>query len=203
MTKVKLLFTGLLAATSLGLSSPLYAQMSTPNFYAGGSFGQTKAKSACNGVVAAGLGCDDSDTAYRIFGGYQVNRNFAAEVGYAELGKATASGVVSGVPQSGSWKARSWDIVAVGIMPLSEQFSLLGKLGIALWRLDSTLTPTGIGSVQQSPTGTSATYGLGGQYDFTQKVGMRLEWQKYKDVGNDAGVKSDVAVFSLGALYKF
>ena len=88
------------------------------------------------------------------FGGYQFNRNFAAEIGYAELGKATASGVVSGVPQSGNWKARSWDIVAVGIMPLSEQFSLLGKLGVALWRLDSTLTPTGIGSVQQSPTGT-------------------------------------------------
>ena len=32
---------------------------------------------------------------------------------------------------------------------------------------------------------------------------MRVEWQKYKDIGNDAGVKSDVAVFSLGALYKF
>ncbi len=202
MTKVKLLFTGLLAVTSFGLSSSLYAQM-TPNFYAGASFGQTKAKSACNGVVAAGLSCDDSDTAGRIFGGYQFNRNFAAEVAYAELGKVNASGVVSGVPQSGNWKARSWDIVAVGIMPIGEQFSLFGKLGIALWRLDSHLTPTGIGSVQQSPTGTSATYGIGGQYDFTQKVGMRLEWQKYKDVGNDAGVKSDIAVFSIGALYKF
>ena len=203
MTKVKLLFTGLVAATSFGLSSSLYAQMATPNFYAGASFGQTKAKSVCNGVVAAGLSCDDSDTAGRIFGGYQFNRNFALELAYAELGKVNASGVVATVPQSGNWKARSWDMMAVGIMPLSEQFSLLGKLGVALWRLDSTLTPTGIGSVQQSPSGTSATYAVGGQYDFTQRVGMRVEWQKYKDIGNDAGVKSDVAVFSLGALYKF
>ena len=203
MTKVKLFLSGLLAASSFGLSSSLYAQMSTPNFYAGASFGQTKAKSACNGVVAAGLSCDDSDTAGRIFGGYQFNRNFAAELAYAELGKVNASGVIASVPQSGNWKARSWDIMAVGIMPLSEQFSLLGKLGVALWRLDSTLTPTGIGAVQQSPTGTSATYAVGGQYDFTQKVGMRVEWQKYKDVGNDAGVKSDIAVFSLGALFRF
>ena len=201
MTKVKFLFTGLAAATSFGLSSSLYAQMSTSNFYAGASFGQTKAKDACNGAAASGFSCDDSDTAGRIFGGYQFNRNLAAELGYAELGKVTANSVDPGAPGSINWKARAWDIQAVGIMPLSEQFSLLGKLGVALWRLD--LTESGSTPMSSSPTGTKLTYGVGGQYDFTNKVGMRVEWQKYKDIGTDATIKSDVAVFSLGALYKF
>lgn len=202
MTNVKLLFTGLLAATSFGLSSSLYAQMSTSNVYLGAGIGQMKAKDACNGV-GPGVSCDDSDTAYRIFGGYRFNRNLAAEVGYAELGKVTASGLVLGVPASGNWKARAWDIVAVGMIPLSEQFSLLGKLGVALWRLDASLTATGIGSGSLSPTGTNLTYGVGGQYDFTNKVGMRVEWQDYKDIGDDTTGKSDVAVFSASALFKF
>lgn len=199
MTKVKLLFTGLLAATSFGLSSSLHAQMSTSNVYLGAGIGQSKAKSACEGAAAAGFSCDDSDTGYRIFGGYKFNKNFAAEVGYAELGKATASGLVLGVPVSGNWKARAWDVVAVGIMPLGEQFSLLGKLGFALWRLDASL----LGTTVASPTGTDLTWGIGGQYDFTNKVGMRVEWQKYKDIGDDTTGKSDVAVFSASALFKF
>ena len=199
MTNVKLLATALLTATSVGLSSSLHAQMSTSNVYLGAGIGQTKFKDACEASSAAGLSCDDSDTGYRFFGGYQFNRNLAAEIGYAELGKATSSGVVLGVPVSGNWKARVWDVVAVGIMPLNEQFSLLGKLGVALWRLDASLIP----AATSSPTGTDLTWGIGGQYDFTKKVGMRVEWQKYKDIGDDTTGKSDASAFSASALFRF
>src|SRR5256885_12324019 len=35
--------------------------------------------------VGGGVSCDDKDTAFRLFGGYQVNRNFRSEEHTSEL----------------------------------------------------------------------------------------------------------------------
>ena len=59
-------------------------------------FNQSKLKDACTDLPS-GLSCSDTDTAWKIFGGYQFSRYFAAELGYNDFGKATASGVISGV----------------------------------------------------------------------------------------------------------
>src|SRR5438477_157243 len=79
------------AAVVVGLTAavfalPAAAQMmsDTSAFYAGAGFGQSKAKEWCS--TAGGISCDDRDTAWRAFGGYQLNRNFAAELGYTKLG---------------------------------------------------------------------------------------------------------------------
>ena len=78
---------GVLFAAAMACAAPAGAQ----GFYVGGSIGQMKAKDACSGISGAGVSCDDKDTAWRILGGYQVNRNFGAEVGYHDFGKAKAS----------------------------------------------------------------------------------------------------------------
>src|ERR1700687_2854672 len=120
MTKKHAVVAGLVgAALTLG-SSAVLAQDTGNSFYAGGSIGQSKAKDACEGVT---ISCDDKDTAWRIFGGYQVNRNFAVELGYADLGKATASGIVSGVNVNAKAEATAFDLVAVGILPVANQLS--------------------------------------------------------------------------------
>jgi OmpA-OmpF porin, OOP family len=204
MKDVKLLLAGLLAAMGVALSPSLHAQMSMSGFYAGVGVGQSHASDACEGASALGFSCDDKDTAWRIFGGYQFHKNFALELGYADLGKAHGSGVVLGTPISVDVKAKAWDLVAVGILPVMEQLSLHGKLGFARWDVDASANATGIGSASASDNGTDLTYGVGAQYDFTKQVGMRLEWQQYKDVGDDNTTgKSDVDVISASVLFKF
>jgi OOP family OmpA-OmpF porin len=51
------------------------------------ALGQSQADIDCTGTTS----CDDGDTAWKVFGGYQFNRHFALEAGYANLGEATAS----------------------------------------------------------------------------------------------------------------
>jgi OOP family OmpA-OmpF porin len=159
-------------------------------------------KKVCDGT--APLSCDDKDTAYKIFGGYQFNTSFGAELGYVNLGKATISGVDPIVgPVSANIKAKGFELLAVGTVPLADKFSAYGKLGFFRWDLDAAVAVSGL-SGSLSENGTDLTYGIGVKYDIAKNIGARLEWQRYKDIGNEATIgKTDVDVLSIGILFKF
>ena len=191
-----------LAAATLAFSPLSEAQMSGQNWYLGAGIGQSKAKDACTEVSPYGVPCDDTDTATKIFGGYTINQNFAVELAYADLGKASAG--IPGV--SLEWKATTWDILAVGIIPINRQFSVLGKVGIASWSLDANLNLSGVGlgSASESASGSDVTYALGVQYDFSNKVGLRGEWQHYSNIGDENTTgQSDVEVIGASVLFSF
>jgi OOP family OmpA-OmpF porin len=188
--------TGLVAATA-GVSPLAFAQDS--GWYVGASVGQSSFKDGCTGVSGTGFTCEDTDTAFGVFGGYQVNKYFGAELGYTDLGKITASG--SGI--NASIKAKGFEFVGVGTFPINPQFEVYGKLGFFRWDVDASGSGFGVG-VSQSETGTDLTYGLGVKYNFTKSFGVRAQYQRYKDVGNeDTTGKGDVDVISVGVVYKF
>lgn len=185
-----------LSASAMAFALPAAAQnMSVNNIYAGISLGQSTAKDACNGTSGPGITCDDSDTALGIFAGYQINQNFAAELGYHDLGKATASG--AGV--TAEVKATAWDLVAVGMLPFANQFTGYGKLGLYYGKAEGS---SNVG-LSASDTNTGLTYGLGVQWDPMKQLGVRVEYQVFNDVGGDNVGKSDVSVISIGALWRF
>ena len=159
-----------IAAATFGL--PAAAQTTMSAFYVGASVGQSKFKDGCSG-------CDDKDTAWRFLGGYQFNPNFSAEVGYHNLG------------EFGSTKANALELVAVGMVPLANQFGIYGKLGGHHSELKN----------GASETGNGLTYGAGLQYDVMPALGIRGEWQRYDKVGGISDVKADV--LSLGAIWRF
>src|SRR5262245_16219151 len=93
-----------IVATLIALAST--ASMAAEGFYAGVGFGQTKvdldkeADALRNDLVAGGataftVSTDDTDTGFKIFGGYEVNQHFAVEAGFANLGKAKLSANVA------------------------------------------------------------------------------------------------------------
>lgn len=156
----------MLGAVAMTVSAGVLAQQSmatVPSFYAGLDVGQTD------------VGPQD-DTGFKIFGGYQFHRNIAAELGYGLL--FDKSGV----------ELTSIEAVAVGIFPLANQFSLIGKLGFAM------LEAKGPGG---SNDDTELTYGIGAQYDLTRNLGFRLQWQRY-DTNPE-----DVDFISLGVVWRF
>jgi OOP family OmpA-OmpF porin len=189
----KVIFAALLAAGFI--SAPVFAQQSKASWYAGGSFGQSKANDACDGASELGFSCDDSDTAWKIIGGYQVNRNFALELGYTDLGEVSASG--GGL--NASIESSAWELVGLGILPLANRFSLFGKAG--LFRSESDLNISGIAN--ESETNTGLTFGVGAMFDVTSNVSVRAEWQRYQDVGGGDTGEADVDVMSVGALFRF
>ena len=190
--KKALLVLGVVAASA---ALPAAAQMSGSNVYLGGSIGQSKFNVDC----PSPLSCDDKDTAFRLFGGYQFTRNIAAEIGWADMGKAK----ITGPGGSDELKASAFDLSGVFMWPFTDTgFNVFGRLGFYSGKLELSGVDTG------SKTTTDLTYGLGAGYDFNKNVGTRIEWQRYSKMKarNDAsGVETDgdVDVLSLGVLYRF
>ncbi len=163
----------MLGAAAMTLSAGAMAQADT-GWYAGASFGQSDLDI-------------DKDTAWKIFGGYQLNRNLSVELGYTNLGE-----VSEGVgPFRVSAEATAWEVIGVYKFPVANQLSLYGLAGIAMAEVDFT-TPLGSGSDDS----TELTFGFGAQYDFSRNVGLRAQWQRY-------GADEDIDVISLGVAVKF
>ena len=178
----------ILALTSAAFALPAAAQMRSPalsSAYVGASIGQSEFKFDCE----AGESCDTKDTAWRIFGGYQFSRNFAAEIGYHDFGEAKFTGPGFDEKVEGS----AWELVGIGALPLGNAFSIYGKLGAYYGKFEG-------GGESDSNTG--LTFGIGGQFDVMRNLGLRLEWQRYNDMGeNDS--KADLDVLSFGIVYRF
>lgn len=166
MRKTKLLSTLLLTAT-LGAAA-FGANAQDSGFYAGAGVGQS--------FVDEGV-YDDEDTAFSVFGGYQFNRYFGLEAGYADFGKIEPN--VAGPELEGD----SAYFTAVGTLPITDNFSAYAKAGMHRWNVDTSL-PGLTGNDDDS--GTDPTYGLGLQYRFTDKVALRGEYSRFEVEDADA-----------------
>jgi OmpA-OmpF porin, OOP family len=188
MSKFKKGFAVLGLASAMLVAGPALAQ--DTGFYAGAHIGSSDLNGACDGF-GAGVSCDEKDTAWKILGGYQFHKNWAVELGYANLGEASASaGAVSAKAE-----VTAWDLVAVGSLPLMDRLSAYGKLG--MFKADTEVT-SNVG-VSDDDSETGFTFGLGVRYDFTRNLGVRAEWQRYQEVADDL----DVDVLSVGVIWKF
>ena len=176
----------MLSTVALALPSVSMAQAQSP-WYVGGSVGQMEAKGSC----PAGLTCDFKDNSWKVFGGYQLNRNFAIEGTYLDGGKISVSS--GGVTAKG--EISSWGLAALGILPLGgDQFSLFGKVGLMDTKQKFSASGPGITSTGVD-TGSEVNWGVGGTFNFNRNLGLRAEWERLD--------KSEVDIVTIGIQYKF
>jgi OOP family OmpA-OmpF porin len=196
--KGRVILAGLVLAAA-GTSSAM-AQSRNPDsgFYLGAGVGVSEYNDSCSGLPG-GISCDENDTTYKLFGGYDVNRYFGVEAGYVDFGKTSASG--AGV--SASIDGKGFELSAIGKWPATQNLSLFGRLGVVRWDLDARASGPGA-SISNSATGTDWTIGIGGSWAFTRNWSARAEWQRYNNVGdtNTTG-KGDIDTFGLSVVYKF
>jgi len=184
---------------------PAAAQVGMSGFYVGAGLGQSKAKDWCGGGGADS--CDDKDKAWKIFGGYQITRNIAAEIGYTRLGKFTASftdptfGLLTDEA-----KVTAWEASALAGAPLVDRLWIFGRLGVYRGTVKESTNFAG----DFSHDNNNFTFGLGLSYDIIPQLAVRGEWQRYYQVGGGdvalgagVGQKSDVDVFGISALWRF
>ena len=187
-------------ASTLVFTGPAIAQ--DTGFYVGGALGQSSFDVDCTGTTS----CDDKDSSWKIFGGYQFNKNLALEFGYADLGEATASVSVPPFTVNGSLESTVWELVAIGSLPIADRFSIFGKIGLYRADTDINASVPGLGSASESDSNTDLTFGVGARYDFTRNLGVRFDWQRYQDVGGEffgVTAESDVDVMSVAVIWKF
>jgi OmpA-OmpF porin, OOP family len=192
-------------ASAIAFAGPAFAQ--DARFYVGGALGQSSVDVDCTGTTS----CDNEDSSWKILVGYQFNRNFALEFGYADLGAASATTPPFVFPPFGTIpganlqiEATTWELVGVGSVPIAERFSIYGKLGLYRADTETSVSFTDGTSGSQSDSNTGLTFGLGLRYDFTRNLGVRAEWQRYGDVSEAAsGEEFDIDVISIGVIFRF
>jgi len=149
---------------------------------------------------------DELDVGYKIFAGYQFNKYFAVEGGYADLGEFNYNGTT--VPNgtiSGELDFSSWGVDLVGILPITSRSSLFAKIGAH--NGSSSVDYTGTGAVNvltphYSKTDVNHKLGVGYQLQMNEKLAVRLEAERYRM--NDAvGNKGDIDLYSLNLIYRF
>ena len=203
---------GVLALSAL--VTPL-AQAEAPNWYIGGNAGGTAAtiddarissSLLSSGLTVTSIADRDRDSGYRLYAGYQFNRYWALEGGYFDLGKFgyTANTMPVG-SLTGDIRLKGWNLDLVGTLPLSERFSLLGRVGANYADTNDTFTSTGaVRVINPNPTARETNYkfGLGVQYAFNDALALRVEAERYR-INDAVGNNGHVDMATIGLVYSF
>ncbi len=211
--------------TSITLAIAALAALATPSviaqdmsgWYAGGNIGRTGASIddnrirsglAAQGRTVTSIDERDEDRGYKVFGGYRINRNFAVEAGYFDLGSFgyTATTVPAGT-LGGDIRVKGVNLDLVGILPITGKLSALGRVGVISERTRGNFGSTGgvrmpYASANPSERSTGVKFGAGLNYDFTESLAMRLEAERYR-IKDAVGNKGHVDMVSVGLVYRF
>lgn len=205
----------LLGLASIGalIAAPVLAQ-DTSHTYFGVSVGQSKTEVDANGVTsgvlpgvsAASSTKDEKDTAYKLFGGYQFNRNLAIEGGYFNLGNNSFNAVTSPAGTlAGETKAQGLNLDLVGTLLLTERLSALARIGAHHTWSKSTFSGTGaaaaVASSSQRDDG-GYKVGLGLQYELNPSMWLRGEIERYR-IKDAVGQRANVDLVSVSLVFPF
>lgn len=204
------------AALVAAVAAPAIAQDSS-GWYAGANVGRTDAtiddERITRGLLGQGLATSsiedrDHDHGYKVFGGYRINRNFAVEAGFFDLGSFgyTARTIPAG-SLTGDIRVKGLNLDLVGILPITDKLSVTGRVGATSTRTTGRFSSTGAATVpyaDASPSQRSTNYkvGAGLMYDFTQAWAMRVEAERYR-IRDAVGNKGHADMVSVGLVYRF
>jgi OOP family OmpA-OmpF porin len=206
----------LLALTTLGalLASPAFAQ-DAGYTYGGIAVGQSRGKVDERGLALHELGSspvignlsrDDKDNAYRLFLGYQFNRYVGLEASFFNLGRFNFhTDTIPAGTLDGQMKIQGGGVDVVLAAPLTDNWSLLGRVGGQFAKTRDVFTATGAAHAPDpSPSARQFNYkaGAGLQVRFSPNLLMRMEADQYR-TRDGIGGNARVQVFSLSLVMPF
>ena len=204
-----------LAVLSIVTVPAAMAQPSSNYFYVGGGIGQARAEINDErvtrplfgtGLTATNITRDNHDTAYKLFGGYQLNRNFGLEGGYFNLGKFGYSATTGPLGTfNGRVKIQGFNLDLVGTLPVTESFSVFARAGAQAAKTGETYGGTTvISGFHPSPSKREVNYkaGVGLQYEVNPSFLVRAEAERYR-ISDNVGKKGNADMVSLSLVFPF
>jgi len=153
--------------------------------YVGGGVGTATIEDST--ANSAGTSFDESDAAFKIFGGYRFDLlplvSLSGEVGYRNLGKPNTA--------AAEYKVDGFDYGALAGVALGP-VELFARIGGMQYNLDKT-----IGSTKTSFDGSAAVYGVGARFSLFG-IGVRAEYEKI-----DIKELDNAQMISISAFYQF
>ena len=183
--------------------------------YGGLSLGQSRAKIdearitaslLASGLTTTSMVRDESDTGFKLFGGYQFNRNFALEAGYFKLGTFSfASTTLPAGTLNGRIKLQGINLDLVGTLPLTERLSAIARVGAQYASTRDTFSGSGaINVLNPNPSARSVNYkaGAGLQYEISRSMLVRAEAERYR-INDAVGNRGGVNLYSVSLVFPF
>lgn len=166
---------------------------------------------------------DNEDHGYSFVGGYRLYSWLAVEGGYMGLGdqsyRATSDGSFAANPDipgdeptpspltvSTRTTTTGFILSALGILPVSYRWEVYGRVGLLFASNELTLYLTdGAGSYKDKSNGSSTDLlaGAGASFTFAEIYGLRAEYQRVFDAGDDTVGEADTDLVTLGVTVKF
>lgn len=173
-----------LFATSLAIGS---VQSHAEDWYVGLSYSVLDAE-----LEAAGFTAETEPNGVNAVIGYKINQHIAVE-GLVGLGLGDDA------VENQNFDFELDNIVglsAVGTLPLSENFSVYGKLGVAQIEYDD--------SDGDASEASGALFGVGAMLAITKTIGVNLEYIDYPDGDyDDFDIDVEASAINLGVVIKF
>jgi OOP family OmpA-OmpF porin len=205
----------LLSLAGIGslIAASSFAQQDGSYYYGGLSVGESRARvdeaRYANSLLGGGqattvLSTDSRGKAFKLFGGYQMNRYFGVEGGFFDLGQFgfQTSNVPAGT-LNGQIKVQGVNLDVVGTVPLTDSFSAFGRAGVQFARTRDSFDGTAVpGGANRGDRGANPKIGLGLQYDFSPSMSVRAEAEHYR-LNDAVGNHSAANVYSVSVLFPF
>ncbi len=167
------------AALLMLFVGPISAQAG--GFYVGASIGQAELSDDFDGLVV-----DDNSTAYRVVAGWSFNDYFALEGGYHNFGDFEQVFDNFGIPATASLSADGFTLGAVGSIPVTDRFSLMGRAGWYFWDGDAEINNVS----QATPEDSNLYLGAGITFDVTERLQLTGDWTRYELEDTNSNVVS-------------
>jgi OOP family OmpA-OmpF porin len=167
------------------------------SIYFGAAGGATRINADCTGT----LSCDNNDTGWKAFAGYNINPMFGVEVVGYDMGSPHAVVPVFGFgPVDASLNTTGFALAGVINVPLGTTVDLMGRLGIASNKLKASVSSSGL-SGSDSESSTDALWGIGFGFRLTPNLSLRTEIDGTS--ATYAGERFDSTLFSVGLSVRF
>jgi hypothetical protein len=204
-------------AAALLLSGVCSTHAADPYWYAGVGVGYSRVQFFPADFSSGGTFFESKknfDAGFKGFVGYQINRNWAAEVSYATVGKFQYKYTLANVTQQDDYKVTGWGFSALPTVHLTDNFSFYGRLGAFFSQTRTTVYNAGfvIGNnvVGDIGNGTSLLSGFGVQYFFGGENGFRIEYENFGEVNSacvptapNCSLRANAKMLSVNAIFKF
>ena len=146
---------------------------------------------------------DFKPTGMQIGVGYSLDKTWDVEAGYIHFGKDSISVAADGISTNESLQTQSLYLAGIGNFPVTDAFSLFGKLGIAAHHSKasgSTTVADVTVSDSASKTKVQGLIGAGLSYQFTKEIAGLVDYTYYGKVA-DSDFK--LSLLSVGLRYNF
>ncbi|WP_394203953.1 outer membrane beta-barrel protein [Shewanella waksmanii] len=166
-------------------------------WYLGAGIGQSNyenVSSTGNGYLS-----DDSDLAWNALVGYQLNKYFAIEAGWQDLGTLDDSHMRTDLGQN--IEAKGFTLGLVGTLPLSGKWFLTGEAGAMQYHLGHQMDR----SHYVSATDTAPYFGAGLGYQFTDALSIAAKYRRYSGIDETAWntANMDAQTIGIQMTYRF